>query len=231
VFGTLSILETFFSGTQESNGCLSDLELRKPRLMATRTLLRRLVVRLLPDVFYYLRYRRANEKLGDQAELRSELFRRLIENSEDFHCLQIGARDRKYGPDWTSVDLFDESDYIDYQYDVHDLPFPDQTFDLVVCNAILEHVEYPAKAISELHRVLKYGGKIWVEVPFVQPYHASPNDYWRVTPLGMRIWLGAFQELNCGLFRIEKSTIYTGVFFYGEKPQAKYADKPVRPLP
>lgn len=45
---------------------------------------------------------------------------------------------------------------------VYELPFPDETFDAVFANAVLEHLEDPLKAISEMKRVLKSGGVIGV---------------------------------------------------------------------
>jgi SAM-dependent methyltransferase len=46
------------------------------------------------------------------------------------------------------------------------LPFRDATFDAVYCAEVLEHLFDPALAVSELHRVLRPGGKIVASVPF-----------------------------------------------------------------
>lgn len=45
------------------------------------------------------------------------------------------------------------------------IPFPDATFDIVYSNNVLEHTGDPAKVLSEALRVLKPGGKLFVEVP------------------------------------------------------------------
>ena len=170
-----------------------------------------------PGLYYYIRYLRAARKMGDEAGQRKKLFQKLVEESRNKKCLQIGAREKKYAPHWTSVDLYDKSDYIDYHFDVHDMAFEDETFDIVVCNAILEHVERPQSAIEELKRVLKTGGQIWVEVPFNQPYHPSPNDYWRVSPEGLKIWMQDFQPISVGFFKINKTPLYNGIYFFGKK--------------
>ena len=170
-----------------------------------------------PGFWYFLLYRRATRKLGDKAVERKNLFRELIEGSENKNCLQIGVRNRKYAPHWISVDLYDQSDYIDYHYDVRDMKFEDESFDIVVCNAILEHVEEPVRAIKELRRILRKDGLLWVEAPFNQPYHPSPADYWRVSLEGVRVWMRDFTEIAAGLFTIDGSPIYNGVFFYGRK--------------
>jgi SAM-dependent methyltransferase len=45
------------------------------------------------------------------------------------------------------------------------LPFPDATFDRIVCSEVLEHIPDLAGAVTELHRVLKPGGTMAVTVP------------------------------------------------------------------
>jgi len=177
-----------------------------------------LVRRCLPAASHYYLYSRAARRLGDASRERRELFAQLVEGSAGADCLQIGVRGSKFAPHWVSVDLHDRSQQIDHNYDIQDLRFPDGSFDIAVCNAVLEHVESPARAIGELSRVLRPGGRIWVEVPFNQPYHAAPNDFWRTTPAGLRIWMGEFAEIASGFFRIYRCSIYTGVFYYGRKP-------------
>lgn len=178
----------------------------------------------IKDRFPFLRYMRAYQLATKRLEMhrnaarRNELFRQLVQQSRTRHCLQISVRRQKYGPHWVSVDLFDTSGYIDHQYDVQALGFPDATFDVAVCNAVLEHVERPRDAIGELRRVLKPGGTVWVEVPFNQPFHPAPDDYWRVTPAGIRKWMEDFDEVEAGAFTINASSIYNGVFFTGTKP-------------
>lgn len=172
----------------------------------------------LPDIWYLLLYRRtARTKLNYKFEEKDNDFKNLLEYGKGKKCLQIGVRKKKFGADWVSVDLFDKSDYIDYNYDIHDLKFEDEKFDAVVCNAVLEHVENPQKAISELTRVLKKGGLIWIEVPFNQHFHPSPTDYWRVTIQGVRVWMKEFTEISAGYFAPSKSAIHNAVYFYGKK--------------
>jgi SAM-dependent methyltransferase len=170
---------------------------------------------IMPFVYHMRSYWKASKKMGDYEAERARLFEQLIEDSVDRKCLQIGVRNEKYSAHWISVDLFDMSEYIDYHYDVHDLKFTDNTFDIIVCNAILEHVENPEGAVRELYRVLKYDGLIWIEIPFNQPCHPSPNDYWRVSPAGIKIWMKDFIKIASGHFKIDRSSIYNGVYYYG----------------
>ena len=57
----------------------------------------------------------------------------------------------------------------------------DQSLDCVVVLEVLEHVKNPQKALSEIFRVLKPGGKIILSTPFIFHIHAEPHDYWRFT--------------------------------------------------
>lgn len=51
------------------------------------------------------------------------------------------------------------------QADARDLPFSDSSFDVVICLDVLEHVAEDGLVASEIHRVLKPGGKFLVSVP------------------------------------------------------------------
>jgi SAM-dependent methyltransferase len=60
---------------------------------------------------------------------------------------------------------------------VHDLeetpyPFPDESFHFIVCRHVLEHVRHFVPAVTELHRILKPGGVIYVEAPYFSSVHA-----------------------------------------------------------
>lgn len=45
------------------------------------------------------------------------------------------------------------------------LPFPDETFDLVIANQVFEHIAEPSSALREIHRVLKKGGSFVAAFP------------------------------------------------------------------
>jgi SAM-dependent methyltransferase len=53
------------------------------------------------------------------------------------------------------------------------LPFDDDTFDGVLSFAVLEHVEDPFRVTEELVRVVKPGGRIVVDWPFLHPFTAT----------------------------------------------------------
>lgn len=65
------------------------------------------------------------------------------------------------------------------------LPFVNNTFDLVVLDSVLEHVPDPIELLMEARRLLKPGGKIFGDAPFLQPLHLAPHHYFNFTPYGL----------------------------------------------
>ena len=51
----------------------------------------------------------------------------------------------------------------------YSLPFDNDSFDLIVCSEVLEHLHEYNDAIKEIHRVLKPGGKFYASVPASWP--------------------------------------------------------------
>lgn len=66
------------------------------------------------------------------------------------------------------------------------LPFADEVFDKVVCLAVLEHTLRPWEVAREICRVLKPGGEVLIDYPFLQPMHGYPHHYFNATPSGHR---------------------------------------------
>ena len=93
--------------------------------------------------------------------------------------------------------------------DMHRMPFPDGSFDIVTHSDTLEHVEDPVQALRECRRVLKPGGSLCFTVPVVvgrlsrdrvgllKSYHGNPNkssnDYVVYTEFGADVWIYPMQ--------------------------------------
>jgi SAM-dependent methyltransferase len=78
---------------------------------------------------------------------------------------------------------------IDVYYDGGRFPFPDECFDSILCNQVLEHVFEPEEFLSEIGRSLKPNGHFLLTVPFVWDEHEQPNDYARYSSFGLKYLL------------------------------------------
>ncbi len=79
----------------------------------------------------------------------------------------------------------DERTNIDIRSPIHQIPVESDYFDAILCIAVMEHVENPEEVVPELCRVLRPGGHLILEVPFLQPEHKVPTDYQRYTKDGL----------------------------------------------
>lgn len=74
------------------------------------------------------------------------------------------------------------------EYNIEQLStVPDDSFDFVIADQVLEHVQRPWLAAQEIHRVCKPGGIAVVATPGLYPIHPSPLDCWRIMPDGYRV--------------------------------------------
>jgi len=83
--------------------------------------------------------------------------------------------------------------------DVHNLPFPDNSVDALLCIYLLEHVEEPHKAVKEIYRSLKPGGYCFIQVPFIFYYHPMKGyykDYFRFTRDGLEYLCKDFSSVE-----------------------------------
>ena len=80
----------------------------------------------------------------------------------------------------------------------NELPFEENTFDAVICTAVLEHVAEPIKVVSEIYRILRPEGIVWADIPFLQPLHRVPTDYQRYTIDGIEYLFKNFEKLDSG---------------------------------
>lgn len=84
------------------------------------------------------------------------------------------------------------------EMDLSFLDFADGTFDMVWCRHALEHSVFPFFTLSEMHRVLKPGGLLYVEVPAPDTacgHQNNPNHY---SVLGKSMWLELIRRVGFG---------------------------------
>ncbi len=90
---------------------------------------------------------------------------------------------------YVGLDLPDSALYGDTKpdatWDGTTIPFPDASFQSILCTEVLEHCEHPVALLREISRVLTPGGFLLATTPFFWPLHEVPNDYRRLTPFGL----------------------------------------------
>jgi SAM-dependent methyltransferase len=88
---------------------------------------------------------------------------------------------------------------IDIVADAHHMPFKNGSLDGVIIKNVFEHLKDPGKVREELKRVVKPGGRIYAKVPFMQPFHAVPDDYQRYSMNGLQEFFKDFHIVEEGI--------------------------------
>ncbi len=105
---------------------------------------------------------------------------------EDAIIVNIGCGDRSYGrSSILNLDIV-PGPIVDIVGVAEALPLRDEVVDGVILQAVLEHVADGERTLAEIFRVLRPGGRVMIDLPFIQGYHASPGDYRRYTEMGLR---------------------------------------------
>lgn len=64
-------------------------------------------------------------------------------------------------------------------------PIADESLDGIGCFAVLEHTRKPWLVVEEMQRMLKPGGRVFIDWPFLQPVHGYPSHYYNATREGL----------------------------------------------
>lgn len=127
----------------------------------------------------------------------------LAELGPDAIVLDLGGGDRQH-PD-PRVLNFEYLRYAapDFYGDGLQLPVADESIDLILSQAVLEHVPDPQRAVDEMRRVLRPNGRIYCDFAFMQPLHAVPHHFFNITPHGAAL---LFREWN-----VEQTSTFGGL--------------------
>lgn len=131
---------------------------------------------------------------------------RLLAQSKNPRVLVIGSGEKGSGAEslWSNPaieihgsDIYG-SESVDLICDAHYLPLESGGYDGVWIQAVLEHVVEPRVVVAEIFRVLKKGGLVYAETPFMQQVHEGAYDFTRFTVLGHRYLFKAFEAIDFG---------------------------------
>ena len=121
--------------------------------------------------------------------------------------------------DYTSADLF--SPIVDVKADILDLPFEDESFDVIFCNHVLEHIIDDKKAMSELYRVMKKGGWGILQVPMKNSLEKTYEDFTITDPKEKQKHFGQYDHVRwygMDYFeRLQSVGFETDINFYSRK--------------
>lgn len=118
-----------------------------------------------------------------------------------FRVLDVGSQDVQKGKqptyrdamrpgwDYTGCDIQDGANVDVVMPSPYTLPFANEQFEVVISGNCLEHVEYPARLVAEMTRVLTFGGVMIIGAPYCMREHRFPLDCWRFLPDGMSVLL------------------------------------------
>jgi SAM-dependent methyltransferase len=117
--------------------------------------------------------------------------RRAHEELGAYRVIDVGCGRKPYEPlfapyatSYIGVDPV-ENPRADLRGSVEAIPAEDASFDVVLCNQVLEHCDDPVQAVRELQRVSAPRGRVLASTHGVMPYHPAPTDYWRWTHAGL----------------------------------------------
>lgn len=101
--------------------------------------------------------------------------RSIVRIYSTYHKISVSIRggETKYG---VQTGTWDTS-HIDIVGDIIDIDVPNESFDVILCTEVLEHIEHPELAIKEFSRILKPEGKLILTAPFCSFTHFAPYHY------------------------------------------------------
>lgn len=107
----------------------------------------------------------------------------IARQSANALCVSIGGGPQRAHPNLVNLNI-GAFENVDVVGDAYSLPWADGCVDAIHCEAVLEHLEHPDRAVKEMFRVSKPGGEVFAATPFLQAYHAYPGHFQNFTVEG-----------------------------------------------
>jgi SAM-dependent methyltransferase len=105
--------------------------------------------------------------------------------------LSVGDGPSHYRPLFKKYIGFDisKSLSIDFMADIYRIPIKSNSIPSIINIQVMEHLKYPEKALKELNRIMKPGGKMLITAPQGCALHDEPYDFFRYTPYSLKFLL------------------------------------------
>ncbi len=130
----------------------------------------------------------------DLPALRRRELRRVFDTRKDV-VLDIGSGSQRLDDYVIALDIVDYES-VDVICDVHALPFRAGSIDGSTSWGVLEHLDDPFKVVQGLHECTRPGGRSLHMIPFMYPFHASPEDFFRFTQEGVKRLFGQWNTIE-----------------------------------
>ena len=151
------------------------------------------------------RYRFLKKKLSTK-----NLERLCKKNSSNKKTLVVHSEDIDYKPYFpNSFAVTKRPDkpadlHVDLYYENLD-QITDESFELILCTGLLEHVPNPQKLIDNLKRILKPSGRLIISASAVFSFHEGPDNFFHFTPYSFKILFKDWSKIeymngSCGPF-------------------------------
>ncbi len=133
------------------------------------------------------RYRFIKKKLSTK-----NLDRLCAENATSKRTLVVHSEDVDYKPHFTNAFAVTKREQI--PADMHvDLYYTEvskiesESFEVILCTGLLEHIPDPQRLVDEFHRILKPGGELIISASTVFSIHEGPDHFFCFTPYGFEV--------------------------------------------
>ncbi|HRY52917.1 MAG TPA: methyltransferase domain-containing protein [Candidatus Portnoybacteria bacterium] len=108
--------------------------------------------------------------------------------------------------------------------DILHLPIADNSIGAIVCDTVVEHIRSPKQMVDEIRRVLISRGTAYFAFPFMYPFHASPDDFYRWTKAGFLELVKDFEVVEFGVrsgifssLAINCCYLFSSLFSFGSR--------------
>ncbi|WP_231639372.1 class I SAM-dependent methyltransferase [Sphingomonas profundi] len=130
---------------------------------------------------------RISDYAAESANPAYPAFVREMEDNPDRRYIDIGCGRRNYSqPNCLYLEVYPSLSADIIMQPACTYPIRSGSLDGIGCFAVLEHVTEPWRVAEEFRRMLKPGGKLFVDWPFLQPVHGYPSHYYNATREGLR---------------------------------------------
>jgi ubiquinone/menaquinone biosynthesis C-methylase UbiE len=95
----------------------------------------------------------------------------------DYFSQDFAGYDPKQLPSGLQMEQWDYGE-LDYVCDIASIPVSAESFDVILCTEVFEHIVHPLETLREFNRILKKGGKLILTAPFCSLTHFAPYHFY-----------------------------------------------------